>query len=43
MKKICGYVYTSCGVNESTTDTLYSGVSMIYENGKELAENNRFT
>ena len=42
LRGICGYVYTSCGVNESTTDTLYSGISMIYENGKKLAENNRF-
>ena len=42
LRGICGYVYTSCGVNESTTDTLYSGLSMIYENGKKLVENNRF-
>ena len=42
LRGICGYVYTSCGVNESTTDTLYSGASLIYENSKLLAENNRF-
>lgn len=42
MRGVCGYVYTSCGVNESTTDTLFAGTSMIYENGKKLVENNRF-
>ena len=41
-KTISGYVYSSSGVNESTTDTVFSGSSMIYENGKCLAENERF-
>lgn len=41
-KTITGYVYASSGVNESTTDLLFSGTSMIYENGTLLSENKRF-
>ncbi len=41
-KTISSYVYSSSGVNESTTDEVFSGSSMIYENGKCLAENERF-
>lgn len=41
-KTISGYIYTSSGVGESTTDTVFSGASMIYENGKCLIENKRF-
>lgn len=41
-KTITGYVYTSSGVNESTTDLLFSGSSMIYEDGTLLNENDRF-
>lgn len=41
-KTISAYVYASSGVNESTTDLLFSGASMICENGKVLAENERF-
>ncbi len=41
-KTISGYVYCSSGVNESTADVVFSGHSMIYENGKQLAENERF-
>ncbi len=39
---LCGYVYTSSGIGESTTDTVYGGHSIITENGKLLAENSRF-
>ena len=39
---IAGYVYASSGVNESTSDILFSGSSMIYENGSLLKENERF-
>lgn len=41
----CGYVYTSCGACESTTDLLYSGYIVIAENGKILLQNsqNSFT
>ena len=41
-KNICGYIYASSGINESTTDLVFSGTSMIYENGKCLASNERF-
>ncbi len=37
------YVYCSAGVGESTTDTVCGGHSLIYENGKMLSENRRFT
>ncbi len=38
----CGYVYTSSGVGESTTDVVFSGSTYIAENGKMLAEGDRF-
>lgn len=38
----CGYVYTSAGVTESTTDVVFSGHSIIAENGTILAESQRF-
>ena len=41
-KTIGAYIYTSSGVNESTTDVLFSGHAMIYENGTLLKENKRF-
>lgn len=41
-KATCGYVYTSAGVNESTTDLVFSGHHIIAENGTVLAENERF-
>ena len=40
---LCGYVYTSSGTGESTTDTVYGGHSIIAENGKVLTENSRFS
>ncbi|MBQ7786097.1 MAG: NAD(+) synthase [Clostridia bacterium] len=39
---ICGYVHANAGYGESTTDTVFSGYAGIYENGKLLAENERF-
>lgn len=39
---LAGYIYTSAGAGESTTDVVYSGHNMIYENGTKLAESNRF-
>lgn len=39
---VCGYVFSSCGVNESTQDTVFSGHSMVYEYGELLAENKPF-
>ncbi|MDD6033771.1 MAG: NAD(+) synthase, partial [Oscillospiraceae bacterium] len=39
---ICGYLYASAGVGESTTDMVFSGACTIGENGSILAENQRF-
>lgn len=39
----CGYVYASAGAGESTTDAVYSGACLIAENGKILAEGERFS
>lgn len=36
---ICGYVYTSAGSDESTTDLVFSGHGMIAENGNVIGEN----
>lgn len=41
-KLVCAYIYVSSGVNESTTDLLYSGYAGIYEKGRLLVENDRF-
>ena len=41
-KTVSVYIYASSGVNESTTDLVFSGYAGIYENGKELVENDRF-
>ena len=38
----CGYIYTSSGVGESTTDVVFSGSTYIAENGKMLCEGERF-
>lgn len=42
-KSICAYVYSSSGIRESTSDILFSGSSIIYENGTLLEENKRFS
>lgn len=41
-KNICGYVYASSGVHESSTDLVFSGHSLIAENGNLLAESPLF-
>lgn len=41
-RTISAYIYASSGVMESTSDVLFGGASMIYENGSKLAENKRF-
>lgn len=38
----CGYVYTSSGIGESTTDLVFSGSTYIAENGVMLEEGERF-
>ena len=40
---IAAYVYASCGFGESTTDLVFGGNAVIAENGKMLAEGERFT
>ena len=40
---IAGYVFSSCGFGESTTDVVFAGNGLIYENGSELAHNKRFS
>jgi len=39
---LAGYVYVSSGPGESSTDVVYSGHSVMAENGTILAESNRF-
>ena len=39
---IAGYVYTSCGPGESTTDVVFGGHALVAENGTVLAESPRF-
>ena len=39
---VCGYVYTSAGWGESTTDVVFAGHDMIAENGSLLAESAPF-
>ena len=41
-RTVSAYVYSSCGYGESTQDLVFSGSSMIYENGSLLAESERF-
>lgn len=42
-RTMTGYVYSSCGFGESTQDVVYGGNAIIYENGKLLAEGDRFS
>lgn len=37
-KNICAYVYADAGVGESTSDMVFAGNNLIYENGTLLAE-----
>lgn len=41
-KTVSGYIYCSSGINESTSDLVFDGQSMIFENGIKLIENERF-
>ncbi len=40
---ICGYVYAGASVFESTTDLVFSGATLIAENGAIIAEGKRFS
>ena len=42
-RTISGYVYSGSGFGESTQDVVYGGNAMIYENGIQLAEAERFS
>ena len=42
-RTISGYVYAGSGFGESTQDVVYGGNAMIFENGKLLAEGERFS
>jgi len=41
-KTISGYIYASSGYGESTTDLVFGGQCLIYENGTLLSKNKRF-
>jgi NAD+ synthetase len=41
-KCVAGYIYTSCGIDESTTDVVFGGHAIIAENGGIIAESQRF-
>jgi NAD+ synthase (glutamine-hydrolysing) len=40
---VSGYVYASAGAGESTTDVVYGGNGLIAENGKIIANSERFS
>ena len=42
-KCIAAYLYSAAGPGESTTDVAWDGHAMIYENGEQLAESQRFS
>ena len=41
-RALCGYVYSSAGVGESSTDLVFTGNGIIAENGKIIASRERF-
>lgn len=41
-RTLSGYVFSSCGFGESTTDVVFAGNGLIYENGTLLAASKRF-
>lgn len=41
-KLVCGYVYANSGDGESTTDNVFSGHSLVAENGELIAESKLF-
>ncbi len=42
-KCICGYIYTSAGIGESTSDGVFGGHNLIAENGTLIAESQLFS
>ena len=41
-RAICAYVYTSCGVGESTQDVVFGGHAIVAEDGAIVGESRRF-
>lgn len=42
IKTVSAYVYTSSGIGESSSDLVFSGDAMIYEDGHKLVQNKKF-
>ena len=42
-RTMAGYLYSAAGAGESSTDLAWDGHAMIYENGRLLAESERFS
>lgn len=42
-RTISGYVYSGCGFGESSQDMVYAGNALVYENGRLIAEGERFS
>lgn len=42
-RTISGYIYASAGFGESTQDVVYGGNALVYENGRLLAQSERFS
>lgn len=42
-RTMTGYIYSGSGYGESTQDVVYGGNAIIYENGKMIAEGERFS
>lgn len=40
---ICAYIYADAGAGESTTDLVFAGHNLIFENGRALAESGLFS
>lgn len=40
---LCGYIFSSCGFGESSTDVVFAGNAFIFENGQQLACSRRFS
>lgn len=40
---LSGYVFSSCGFGESTTDVVFAGNGLIYDNGSMIAASERFS
>lgn len=40
---LSGYIFSSCGFGESSTDVVFAGNGLIYENGSLLAASERFS